>query len=228
MVYGFIQTCSRLIDHAECMADAVPSFQDQRLYFPATCRNREPIASVLAAWLPAVGDVLEVASGSGEHAVFFQQRFPNLRWQATDSNPEHLASIRSWQVHHDLDQNMPQPLLLDVQDQPWSLECTSRVSAIVAINLIHIAPWSCCRSLVCEAARLLPADSPLVLYGPFRQRGQHSSDSNQVFDRSLRSRCPAWGVRDLEAVETLASGSGFASMRIQAMPANNLAVCFFR
>ena len=215
-------------EHPEGMVDSLPPSANQRLYFPATLRNREPIAAALADWLPGEGLVLEVASGSGEHAVFFQQRFPQLLWQATDPNPQHLASIRAWRRSVGLEDRMPEPFGLDVLEQPWVTGVSASMAAIVAINLIHIAPWSCCEALVSEAARLLPPQAPLVLYGPFRRGGVHSSDSNVSFDQSLRLRCRDWGVRDLEVVEALASNQGLTSMQVKEMPANNLAVAFCR
>jgi len=210
------------------MVDSRSLSADARLFFPATVRNREAIAAVLLEWLPSEGLVLEVASGSGEHAVFFQQQFPGLEWQSSDPDPVHLASIQAWRLHQGLADHMPDPFALDVLDQPWSIQRETPVSAIVAINLIHIAPWPCCVALVTEAARLLPPDAPLVLYGPFRRGGVHCSDSNVAFDQSLRSRNPEWGVRDLEAVEALSSDLGFTSMQVRAMPANNLAVALYR
>jgi len=210
------------------MVDSGSLSTDARLFFPATVRNREAIAAVLLEWLPSEGLVLEVASGSGEHAVFFQQQFPGVLWQSSDPDPVHLASIQAWRVHQGLADHMPDPFALDVLDQPWSIQSETPVSAIVAINLIHIAPWPCCVALVTEAARLLPPDAPLVLYGPFRRGGVHCSDSNVAFDQSLRSRNPEWGVRDIEAVEALARDLGFTSMQIRDMPANNLAVAFHR
>ena len=214
--------------HPEGMVDSLPSSADARLFFPATLRNRDAIAAVLLEWLPSEGLVLEVASGSGEHAVFFQQQFPGLLWQSSDPDPAHLASIQAWMLYQGLADHMPEPMALDVLDEPWSIRRDTPVSAIIAINLIHIAPWRCCVALVTEAARLLPPDAPLVLYGPFRRGGVHCSDSNVAFDQSLRSRHPEWGVRDIEAVEALASDLGFTSMQIREMPANNLAVAFHR
>ena len=183
---------------------------------------------MLLEWLPSKGLVLEVASGSGEHAVFFQQQFPELLWQSTDPDSAHLASIQAWRLHQGLADHMPEPFALDVLDAPWAIRRDTAVSAIVAINLIHIAPWQCCVALVTEAARILSPNAPLVLYGPFRRGGVHCSDSNVAFDQSLRSRNPEWGVRDIEAVEALARDLGFTSMQIRDMPANNLAVAFHR
>ena len=204
--------------------------RDLRLEFPATYRNREPIAAVLAHWLPQSGHVLEVASGSGEHAVFFQQCFPGLVWHSSDPDPDHRASIAAWIAHEPLAARMPSPLPLDVASRPWSLGASLQadLAAIVAINLIHIAPWACCEALFAEAASRLPKKAPLVLYGPFRRNGCHTSDSNAAFDHSLRSRSPLWGVRDLEAVEALAAHCGFRAGEVCSMPANNIAIAYRR
>ncbi|QNG26512.1 DUF938 domain-containing protein [Synechococcus sp. HK01-R] len=198
--------------------------QDSRLYFPATERNREPIASTLDGWLPAEGSVLELASGSGEHAVSFQTRFPGLRWQASDPDPLHLESIRAWRAHAGLQASMPEPLRLDVRQWPWPLpaDVALDLQAVVVINLLHIAPWDCAMALLAGASRLLPVGGSLIVYGPFRRHGGHTSDSNAAFDRSLRERNPLWGVRDLEAVEQLAGDSGFALEEVRPLPANNL------
>ena len=203
---------------------------DLRLFFPATQRNREPLAEALTHWLPDRGHVLELASGSGEHAVSFQHRFPGIAWHSSDPDPDHCASIRAWIAHEGLADSMPPPLQLDVRHRPWPLPQVQSMGldCVVAINLIHIAPWECSEALFTEAADWLRPSSPLVLYGPFRQGGAHTSESNAAFDRSLRSRCAEWGVRDLEAVQRLASDCGFAEALIQVMPANNLAVAFRR
>ena len=125
---------------------------------------------------------------------------------------------------------MPQPLRLDVQTRPWPLPQPLQrdVAAVVAINLIHIAPWSCCKALIEEASALLHSGQPLVLYGPFQRNGTHTSPSNAAFDASLRQRCPSWGVRHLEEVQSLASACGFRLHACRELPANNLAVAFQR
>lgn len=212
------------------MTEALGAEADRRLFFPATQRNQEPIAAVLRRWLPAKGQVLEIASGSGEHAVAFQRLFPELVWQSSDPDPDHCASVAAWMDHLGLVGTMPAPLLLDVRRRPWPLPdlFSSGVDAVVAINLIHIAPWDCCEALIAEVAERLKPGAPLVLYGPFRQGGAHTSESNEAFDRSLRSRCSGWGVRDLESVQRLASDFGMADMRVESMPANNLMVAFTR
>ena len=202
-----------------------PTNQD-RLYFPATVRNRAPIGAALSELLPEQGAVLEIASGSGEHAVTFQRRFPGILWQASDPDPSHCKSINAWIAHECLSDLMPPALQLDVLDRPWLIpERTSvELKVVVAINLIHIAPWSCCQSLVEQASDHLPIGGRLILYGPFRRNGLHTSSSNEAFDQSLRERNPSWGVRDLEAVETLCSEVGFKNMRFTELPANNLII----
>ena len=202
-----------------------PTNQD-RLYFPATVRNRAPIGAALSELLPEQGAVLEIASGSGEHAVTFQRRFPGVLWQASDPDPSHCKSINAWIAHECLSDLMPPALQLDVLDRPWLIpERTSvELKVVVAINLIHIAPWSCCQSLVEQASDHLPIGGRLILYGPFRRNGLHTSSSNEAFDQSLRERNPSWGVRDLEAVETLCSEVGFKNMRFTELPANNLII----
>ena len=204
--------------------------QDLRLYFPATERNREPIANALEAWLPSEGSVLELASGSGEHAVCFQARFPALRWQASDPDPLHLESIRAWRAHADLQSLMPEPLRLDVRQWPWPLpaDVALDLQAVVVINLLHIAPWGCAKALLKGSSCLLPAGGALIIYGPFRRHGAHTSNSNAVFDQSLRERNPLWGVRDLEALEQLAGDSGFALEELRSLPANNLCLLLRR
>ena len=197
-----------------------------RLYFPATVRNRDPLGNALSELLPEQGAVLEIASGSGEHAVTFQRRFPGVLWQASDPDPIHCKSINAWIDYECLSGQMPPALKLDVLDQPWLIpeKITIELKVVVAINLIHIAPWRCCQSLVEQASKYLPMGGRLILYGPYRRNGLHTSLSNEVFDQSLRERNPSWGVRDLEAVETLCTDAGLTSMHCIELPANNLFV----
>ena len=203
---------------------------DQRLFFPATERNRQPIGDLLATLLPSSGTVLELASGSGEHAITFQQRFPQLVWQASDPDPQHQASIAAWISHADLGETMPLPLAIDVLERPWPLPAaiSSALSAMVCINLLHISPPDCSRALLQEAARLLPTGAPLILYGPFQQDGQHTSASNAAFDASLRQRNPLWGVRDLAWIEQLLETIPLQRVGCHAMPANNVTVVLER
>ncbi len=196
---------------------------DDRLTSPAAARNRGPILDVLRRVLPAAGTVLEVASGTGEHAVFFAEGLPRLDWQPTDADPSNLRSIAAWSATIQA-ANLSPPVLLDAADpQAWPVR---HASAVLAINLIHIAPWAAACGLFAGAAAILPAHGPLVLYGPFREGGRHTAGSNAAFDAELRARNPDWGVRDLDAVAELAAGNRFVLQERVAMPANNLIVVF--
>ena len=204
---------------------------DARLVFPATARNREPIADVLSDWLPASGTVLEIASGSGEHAVAFQTRFPGIRWQASDPDPLHRRSINAWITASGLNARMPIALDLDVQKQPWNLPepVVTDLAALVCINLLHISPADCTRALLKQAEQLLPQTAPLIIYGPFKRGGCHTIESNANFDQSLKERNPSWGLRDLEWVLELASEQdAFEINACLSMPANNLTIVLSR
>jgi hypothetical protein len=197
---------------------------DARRHAPATLRNREPILGVLRQALPATGLVLEIASGTGEHAAAFAAAFPRLAWQPSDPDPRAQLSIAAHAEAAGL-ANLRQPLPLDAAVEPWPI---AAADAVLAINMIHIAPWPAACGLVAGAARILPPHGLLYLYGPFRQGGRHTADSNRRFDDDLRRQDPAWGVRDLEAVTALAAASGFALDACLAMPANNLSVLYRR
>ena len=163
-----------------------------RRFAPATQRNREPILAVLDRVLPRRGLVLEVASGTGEHAAWFAHNLRPLLWQPSDPDPELRRSITS---HGASIANLKAPLDLDVTRSPWPLD---EAGAVVCINMIHIAPWAAAEGLMAGAGALLPAGAPLYIYGPFRRDGRHTAPSNAAFDRSLRAENPDWGVRDLE------------------------------
>ncbi len=203
---------------------------DQRLFFPATERNRRPIGDLLNQLLPATGAVLELASGSGEHAVCFQQRFSNLLWQASDPNPDHRASIDAWIRHQGLSDVMPAALNLDVEERPWPLPQTIRASlnAVVCINLLHISPATCTNAVLEESAVLLPSGAPLIIYGPFMRNGSHTSASNAAFDRSLRERNNQWGLREVSLITSLSASAGFKIDNVVPMPANNLTLVLRR
>ena len=203
---------------------------DQRLFFPATERNRGPIGDLLKQLLPGSGAVLELASGSGEHAVCFQQRFPHLHWQASDPDPDHRASINAWIQHQGLSQVMPAALNLDVEHRPWPLpqNLQGAVKAVVCINLLHISPASCTDAVLEESALLLPSGAHLIIYGPFRRNGAHTSASNAAFDQSLRERNHQWGLRELNQVTAIAAKAGFNTENVVSMPANNLTLVFQR
>jgi SAM-dependent methyltransferase len=201
-----------------------PAELDPRLFAPATQRNREPILEVLSQVLPGEGLVLEVASGTGEHAVWFAQHLRPLKWQPSDPDPEMRRSIAGHAEGAGVKTLKP-PLDLDVNRHPWPI---TQADAIVCINLIHIAPWSAAEGLMAGAAGLLEPAGVLYLYGPYRRAGHHIAPSNAEFDESLRGRNPDWGVRDLEAVAELAAQQGFALRDVVEMPANNLSVVFAR
>ncbi len=191
---------------------------------PAAARNRDPILEVLRQHLPAEGLVLEIASGSGEHAVHFAEALPGLVFQPSDPDEEARASIDAWTSASGLD-NLRPALALDATAQPWPIE---RADAVMCLNMIHIAPWEAAVGLIAGAARLLPPEGVLYLYGPYRRDGRPTAPSNEAFDRDLRRRNPAWGVRDLEAVMALAESQGFTQPEVVQMPANNLSIVFTR
>ncbi len=197
---------------------------DPRRHAPATRRNRDPILGVLRRVLPRRGLILEIASGTGEHAVHFARHLPHLDWQPSDPDPEMRASIAAHAAACGV-ANLRVPLDIDAARSDWPVETAD---AVLCINMIHIAPWSCCVGLFAGAARVLAPYRVLVLYGPFRRDGRHTAPSNAAFDEALRRRDPRWGVRDLGEVTALAQDSGFALDEIVEMPANNLTVVFRR
>ncbi|MEA5627839.1 DUF938 domain-containing protein [Nostoc sp. UHCC 0251] len=211
------------------------TLQDARQYAPATDRNREPILEVLSQVLPGSGTILEIASGTGEHAVFLASRLKDYMWLPTDIDPQRRASIIAWTKHLGCNNIYP-PLELDVREPVWAVEegtvtqwlDTSPITAIVNINMIHISPWSACLGLMAGAGRILKAGGMLYLYGPFKQSGEHTAPSNAAFDESLRAQNPEWGVRNLDDVVAVASGQNFTLKQTYQMPANNLSVVFQR
>jgi SAM-dependent methyltransferase len=191
---------------------------------PSGERNRQPILEVLQRVLPPVGTVLEIASGTGQHIVYFARALPRLTWQPSEADAECLEAMRARLRAAPLT-NVGEPLALDVHDDAWPLIAAD---AIVCINMIHVAPWTATEGLLEHAARLLASGKPLILYGPYKRGGRHTAPSNEAFDTSLRTRDAAWGVRDLDDVTTLAEHHGFGQPDIIAMPANNLTVVFRR
>jgi len=190
---------------------------------PAAERNKGPILEALRGALPDAGWVLEVASGTGQHVVHFAAATPGLVWQPSERDPARLRAIAERLVRTPLP-NVRTPLALDVLDDPWPL--TERVAAVLAINLIHIAPWAVTAALCHGARRQLGGGGILVLYGPFTEQGVHTAPSNASFDASLRAEDPAWGVRDLGEVAAVAVQAGFAAPTVIRMPANNLTLIF--
>lgn len=200
------------------------SSQDQKLTSPAALRNRDPIADLLRHVLPQSGTVIELASGSGEHVIHFASLFPHLIWQPSDPSQEARVSIEEWVKTHDISNVLP-PLDIDASSQNWPVE---RADAMIAINMVHISPWPATQGLLAGAGKLLPSGGTLILYGPYRRDGQMLVPSNVEFDASLRARNPAWGIRLLEDVASLAEQSGLALTSVTEMPANNLGVVFTR
>ena len=201
---------------------------DNRLYFPATDRNKESIEEVLSTILLTRGFILEIGSGSGEHGVVFQKNFPEITWQSSDPELIHRKSISSWIDHTELNLKMPQPLDIDVEKIPWEIpsELMLSLQGIISINMIHIASWNCTTSLFKESGKLLNNGKFLMLYGPFKIDNKHISQSNALFDRSLKVQNKSWGVRDLREVSKEATKNGFIEEKLIRMPAYNFSVIY--
>lgn len=199
---------------------------DTRRYAPATQRNRQPILDTLREVLPRDGLLLEIASGTGEHAAYIAPRLHGtLRWQPSDAQTEALAGIDAHAADSGSERILP-ALHLDVAATPWPVDAAD---AVFCANMIHIAPWQAAQGLFAGAATLLASGAPLVLYGPFRRHGTHTAPSNAAFDASLQTQDPRWGVRCLDSeVTPLAQRCGFALDRLVDMPANNLIAVFRR
>ncbi|MBZ9647834.1 class I SAM-dependent methyltransferase [Sphingobium sp. 3R8] len=197
-----------------------PAVADKR-YAPATERNRDAIVAVLRDQLPSSGLVLEVASGSGEHAVHFAVAFPSLDWQPSDPDPAALASIAAWRAEADLS-NLRSPIRLDATGE-WP---NAQADAIVCINMIHIAPWQATLGLLKGAGEALSPGGLLYLYGPYARAGVDTAPSNLAFDVSLKARDPRWGLRSVEDVVAAADAQGLGLDRLVDMPANNLSLLF--
>lgn len=199
-----------------------PQHPNQALTSPSVARNRDPILSVLRRALPSKGTVLEIASGTGEHAVYFAKALPHLTWQPTDRDEQALRSITAHRAAANLP-NLLAPLALDASSATWPVQ---QADAIVAINMIHISPWAATEGLLAGAGRVLTHGGVLYLYGAYMENGAHTAPSNEAFDLDLRQRNPSWGVRDLEQVVELAAANGLCFVERIAMPANNLSLIF--
>ena len=201
---------------------------DNRLFFPATQRNKIYIGDVLTQIPLKKGFVLEIGSGSGEHGVEFQKRFPEIIWQTSDPKLEYRKSIISWIEHEKLNIKMPEPINIDVTKIPWPIpvKLVDNLEVIISINMIHIAPWECTKSLFKESGKLLNYGKFLILYGPFKIEDKHVSKSNELFDKSLKIQNNNWGVRNLEQVNKEAIINGFQQKQLIQMPANNLTLIY--
>ncbi|MFM7602019.1 MAG: DUF938 domain-containing protein [Pseudanabaena sp.] len=202
--------------------------QDARQYAPATLRNREVILETLLQILPPVGNILEISSGTGEHAVYFAPHLQPRQWIPSDLNPIAISSITAWQKYYP-SPNLLAPLKIDVTEPDWHRHPQLQnqdIQAIININMIHIAPWTACLGMMSGANKILPEGGLLYLYGAYKQNGKHTAPSNADFDASLRNQNPEWGVRDLEAVIDVATAQKLVLQTVQPMPANNLSVIF--
>lgn len=197
---------------------------DFRQFAPATARNRDFILAVLRRVLPPHGTVLEIGSGTGEHAVYFAAQLTHLTWQPSDRDADALASIRAWIAHCGLP-NVCEPLALDVTTTPWPI---TQADALVAINVLHYSPWESTPALLAGAARVLPRGGVLYCYGAYRRGGYHTAPSNAAFDAWLKGIDPRFGVRDLEAVEAEAAAHALRLDEVVEMPANNFSLVFRR
>lgn len=191
---------------------------------PAALRNRQPIAEVLAEWLPRRGLVLEIASGTGEHAAYFAERFPNLEWQPTDVDSDALASIAAWREEVRLS-NLRPPLVIDASSANWPID---QADALLSINMAHISPWASALGLLDGASRLLREGAPLILYGPWLKADIPTVPSNLAFDADLKRRNPLWGLRRVEDFSDVAADRGLIAEGSRRMAANNMMLLFRR
>lgn len=196
--------------------------EDRRRSSPAALRNRDPILAVLRDVLPSSGQVLEIASGSGEHVVHFARHLPHLSWQPSDPSAEARTSIVAW-IAAEGGPNIAAPLALDASAESWPVD---HVNAIIAINMVHISPWQATLGLLRGAGRLLLPGAPMLLYGPYRRAGHDFEPSNAAFDADLRARDPAWGIRSVEEVSQVAEEAGLRLDKVVEMPAHNLSLVF--
>jgi SAM-dependent methyltransferase len=205
---------------------------DGRLDGPAYHRNHEPIWSAISGFLSAQsGDVLEIGSGTGQHATEFARRTPQLNWWPSDIYDSHLKSIAAWRAHSGL-VNLRAPQRIDLADPHWTWTGDGgkggALTAMLCINVLHISPWPISQNLIAGAGRLLKEDGCLFVYGPFKRGGKHTAPSNAEFDATLRAENRQWGVRDVDDLNVLAQDAGLTAADIVPMPANNLVLAFVR
>ena len=191
---------------------------------PAASRNSAPIAEVLRKELPQSGRVLEIASGSGEHAIYFAREFPDISWHPSDIDAAALASIDAYAQESGLD-NLKPAIAVDASQGAVP---PGKADAVVCINMVHISPWRASEGLMTNAAKVLGEGAPLILYGPYLEDGVETAPSNLAFDRSLKSRNPEWGLRRVSEIDALAQSQGLTRTARYAMPANNLMLVYRR
>jgi SAM-dependent methyltransferase len=208
--------------------EGLPPQPDGRLNAPAFHRNRAPIWAVLTRFLDGrTGDVLELGSGTGQHAIAFAEQIPGLVWWPSDAGEEQFRSIEAWRAHANLP-NVRAGRRIDLMDANWTpgAGAPAQFAMILCINVVHISPWRVSENLFTGSARHLGPDGRLYLYGPFMRAGRHTAPSNAAFDVSLRRQNPAWGVRDVDDLARLAREAGLRLADISEMPANNLTLSF--
>ena len=218
-----------VVDFGKSGAPAAP---DGRLNGPAFHRNYDAIWSAMAGFLSAqAGDVLELGSGTGQHAAAFARQAPQLTWWPSDIYPSHLTSIEAWRRHAGL-ANLRAPQRIDLTDPAWTWmadkQTGASLAAMLCVNVLHISPWTVSQNLIAGAGRYLRDGGRLFVYGPFMRDGQHTAPSNAAFDQSLRAENPAWGVRDVNDLNALAHDADLTAAEIAPMPANNLVLAFAR
>src|SRR4029079_7797218 len=209
-----------------------PAQADGRLDAPAFHRNHEPIWSAVGGFLATQsGDLLEIGSGTGQHAAAFAPRAPGITWWPSDIYDSHLKSIAAWRTYSGV-ANLRPPQRIDLSDPDWSVTAdadgNALLTAMLCINVLHISPWRVSKNLFAGAGRFLRKHGRLFVYGPFRRDGAHTSPSNAAFDASLRAENPEWGVRDVSDLNGLARSAGLTAAEISPMPANNLVLAFAR
>ncbi len=202
---------------------------DARQHSIPVSRNREPILGVLKHVIAPGSRVLEIASGSGEHAVYFAKHLRDVEWQPSDPDENARASVAAW-IEHEGATNIKAPLEIDVELPAWERALAGRFDAMLAVNMIHISPWEATLGLMRGAAAVLAnaanGAGVLYTYGAYKRGGEHTAPSNEAFDAWLKERDERFGVRDLEAVEAAAGDQGFMLREIVEMPANNLSLVF--
>jgi SAM-dependent methyltransferase len=196
--------------------------ENRKYVSEASDRNKGPILDVLREVLPASGYVLEISSGTGQHAVHMAEAYPGITWQPSDIDPDFRNSVEAWRAESGLTNILPS-IHLDVTEHPWPVE---HADAIFNCNMIHIAPWECCIGLLEGASKILPDGGILYMYGPYKVGGRHTAPSNEAFDQNLRGRDPSWGIRNLDDVALEARRRGLHLIKTVKMPANNFSVIY--